>query len=1276
MDEEREEGGPTSKTTLSGGYGCPSKTESPKQQERADPPGPKMTANFKKTLGKVEQGNPHLKRYLERTAVPPEPSNVSMKSDQSGTHLAKFGDGNKSTEQSRVQQQRADPPEPSGVSMRSDWSMEQPARFGDGNQPTEPRSVQQERADPPGPSGVSMKSDHSMAQPVRFGDGNRPTEPSVQQERADPPGPSGVPMKSDWSMEQPARFQEGNQPRQQQGRSTITSGQSVQQQPLELKLIKANAHTFLDKEVEKLWRVLFPDYPQCSESQKEEEVDGEEVEHRRRAREGVVDITLLCMKQLKQEELANILLKTVAAAECQHKIKSHLKEKTKRVFEGIAKAGESRPLNEIYTELYITESGSGEVNKEHEVRLIETATRKPAKEETPIECHDIFKPLPGQEKGIRTIMTTGVAGIGKTVLTHKFTLDWAEGKSNHDIDFIFPIPFRELNLLKDKKFSLVELLHHFFIETNEAAICRYDKIVLILDGLDEFRLPLDFKNTPIVRDVTGSTSVEELLTNLIRGNLLPSAHIWITTRPAAANQIPAECIDKMTEVRGFTDPQKEEYFKKRFKDEKLASKMISHIKKSRSLHIMCHIPVFCWITATVLEDFFKTYHTGEEMPNTMTQMYSHFLRVQTIQGDRKYHGKAETDPNWSSESREIIVSLGKLAFNQLEKGHLIFYEADLAECAIDIRAASVYSGVFTQILKEEGGLYQDNMFCFVHLSIQEFLAALYAFWSFNDTGMNPLSKEQPTSREDELLLLYQSAVDKAIQSENGHLDLYLRFLLGLSQETNQILLRGLLGQTGSSPQTNQNTVSYIKKRISGDLSPERSINLFHCLNELNDHSLEEEIHQYLTSGSLSRESLSPGQWSAVVFILLTSEKELDVFDLKKSSASEDGLLRLLQVVKASKTSLLNGCHLSERCCDALASVLKSNSSCLRELDLSNNDLQDFGVKLLSAGLGSSDCTLETLRLNGCNLSVRSCEVLASVLSSNHSSLRELDLSTNDLQDSGVNVLSDGLRSPHCTLETLRLSGCMVTQEGCGSLASALTSNPSHLRELDLSYNYTGDSGAVLLSDGLEDPHWRLDTLSVEHGGEWRMKPALKKYACELTLDPNTAHRRLSLSEDNRKVTRVQEKQSYPDHPERFDLWLQVLCREGLTGRCYWEVEWEGSVCVGVAYRGITRRGRSDDCKLGGNDKSWSLCCYDEMCYVRHNETFESIRLPPPRSNRVGVYLDRPAGTLSFYRVSPGGGGSSDTLTHIHTFQSTFTQEDLLPGFWFMKSGTSVSLSHL
>ncbi|KAM4522091.1 protein NLRC3-like isoform 1-T2 [Odontesthes bonariensis] len=1068
---------------------------------------------------------------------------------------------------------------------------------------------------------VSMKSDQSMEPPLAFKGSY--LDKQIQQQEQNCPAVSCVSVDTDMSKEHPIAFKNVNSSETDVNKeiSEVLGDQSVSRHQTDLEsifmLLEENIISFVKKKLKQFQKLLSPDYPECLETQREDEeaLDGEDDEQRRNRRDSFLKITLYFLRRMRQEELAELLQSRTPSMEVQQMHKSNLKKKFQCVFEGIPKAGKPTLLNQIYTELYITEGGSGEVNDEHEVIQIEAASRKAGRAETSIRQEDIFKGPPGRDEPIRTVLTKGVAGIGKTVLTQKFTLDWAEGKANQDIHFMFPFTFRELNVLRERKFSLVELVHHFFTETKAAGICSFEQfqVVFIFDGLDECRLPLDFHSKEPLADATEPTSVDVLLTNLIRGELLPSARLWITTRPAAANQIPAGCVGMVTEVRGFTEPQKEEYFRKRFRIKKQASRIISHIQTSRSLHIMCHIPVFCWITATVLEDVLDT-REGAELPSTLTEMYIHFLVVQAKVKKLKYDGGAETDPHWSPESREMIESLGKLAFEQLQKGNLIFYESDLTECGIDISAASVYSGVFTQIFREERGLYQEKVFCFIHLSVQEFLAAPHVHLTFSNSGLN-LMEEQKTDREDqpELKHLHQSAVDQALESPNGHLDLFLRFLLGLSLQTNQRLLRGLLTQTGSSSQTNQETADYIKKKLGEDLSAERSINLFHCLNELNDRSLVEQIQQALRSGSLSSDKLSPAQWSALVFILLSSGQHLDVFDLKKYSASEEALLRLLPVVKASNKAVLSGCNLSERSCAALSSVLSSESCSLTELDLSNNNLQDSGVKQLSAGL----------------------------------------------------------KSPNRKLETLRLSGCSVTEEGCASLTSALNSNPFRLTELDLSYNHLGDAGLKMLSEGTSQ--WRLETLRVDHSGEQWLTPGLRKYFCKLELDPNSVNANLKVCDGGRKVTVVEEEQPYPDHPDRFG-WWQLLCRNALTACCYWEVEWRGRVHISVSYRGIKRRGFRTDCRFGENDQSWSLSCSDTVGYsVWHNNSVTTISFSSPSSesvsNRAAVYVDHPAGSLSFYRVSAG------KLIHLHTVNTTFT-EPLDPGFGFWSFGSTLSLCSL
>ncbi|XP_045568002.1 NACHT, LRR and PYD domains-containing protein 3-like [Salmo salar] len=961
----------------------------------------------------------------------------------------------------------------------------------------------------------------------------------------------------------------------------------------------------------------------------------------------------------------------------QQDIKAKLKHKYQHISEGIGHHGNQSLFKDIYTELYITEGGSGGLSNEHEVRQIEMASKKQTTQETPIKCKDIFKPLPGQDKPIRTVLTKGIAGIGKTVSVQKFLLDWAEGKANQDVHFMFPLPFRDLNLKKDQ-YSLMQLLSHYFSELKEIDSIEdgETKTVFIFDGLDECRLPLDFKNNEKCCDVTKPTSVDVLLTNLIEGNLLPSALLWITTRPAAANQIPPECVDQVTEVRGFNDPQKEEYFRKKITDQNLANDIIKNMKTSRSLHIMCHIPVFCWISATVLEMILKEAEK-DEVPKTLTQVYSHFILIQIIVKNRKYNKATETNPKELSQSdKEMILKLAKLSFQQLQKGNLIFYEEDLRECGLDVTEASEYSALCTEIFKEESGLYQEKVYSFVHLSIQEFLAAVHALESCLDKKENVFS---PTSDEEKesirLSDLHRRAVDQALKSENGHLDLFLRFLLGLSLESNQNLLRGLLTQTGSTTQSNKKTVErtvrYLSDKIDKESSPERIINLFHCLNELGANSLVEDMQTSLRSGTLSETRLKPDQCSALVYLLLMSEEVLEEFDLKTYNTSEEGYQRLLPVVKTCKRALLNGRKVTYKSCETLASALQTPNSPLRELDLSYNDLGDRGVELLCVGLTSPLCNIQTLVLGQCGLTEGCCSHLASVLSSPNSQLKQLELRDNDLQDSGVTLLSAGLEDPDCKLHTLGLSGCLVTEEGCAALSSALRSNPSHLKELDLSYNHPGDSAGGLLSAALVDPTYKLMKLNVDHGGECRLKSGLKKYACHLTLDPNTANPNLILSEGNRKVTCVEEEQNYEDHPDRFDCLYQVLCREGLSGsRYYWEVERDGSMAdIGVVYKGMKRKGWEDDSWIGGNRESWCLLCSHSGYCFYHPGVSRSIS--GPVSNRVGVYLDWPAGTLSFYSVS-----SSGTLTHLYTEHTTFT-EPLYPGFGIsFFSETSVTLCQI
>ncbi|XP_060716460.1 NACHT, LRR and PYD domains-containing protein 12-like [Tachysurus vachellii] len=1056
------------------------------------------------------------------------------------------------------------------------------------------------------------------------------------------------------------------------------------------------------------------------------------------------------------------------------KHKDWLKRQSGFIVEETAKDKNRIPLNYIYTDLIITEGESEARNNEHEVLMNDNSQFSSGNPESGINCNDIFVKNE-EEIEIKTVLTKGVAGIGKTVSVQKFILDWAENKANQDVEFLFVLPFRRLNLIEGN-YTLHELLVHLHPQLKNCHSDMYvdKKILFIFDGLEESRIQLSFRQTS-VSDVHTKCKVDVLIINLIKGELLPSALIWITSRPAAAGQIPSQYIHRVTEIQGFSDSQKEQYFRKRVTDPDKAKRIIMHIKKAKSLYIMCHIPVFCWISVTALQPWLSHNHK-KEIPTTLTEMYSYFLLVQINRKNEKFDQSQELDTKLLLESnKNMILKLAELAFKQLLKGNVLFYEKDLEECGINVKESFLYSGLCTEIFKIESLFFRTKVHCFVHLSFQEFFAALYVFHCYlckNTAGVKMFLPKTKAVTKVSLDVLMKHAVDEALKSKNGHLDLFLRFLHGLSLESNQRLLQGLLPRTESSPESVQKIKQNLKRGQKKNINPERWLNLSHCLIEMKDDTLQQEIQTYLKSNKKSKK-LTLAQCSALANMFQVSEEAMDELDLKKYNTTEEGRRRLIPALRNCKKAILADCKLTENACENIASALQSANSPLRELDLSNNDLQETGLKLLYeglknckleilslsncklttlsallfgnsslrkldlsyndlqkgidqlSGLMSSNCKLDTLRISDCQLTAESCKSIGKALAKSH--LRELDLSCNDLQDTGMKLLSDGLMSSHCNLNILKLSDCKLTEQSCTHIASVLKKANSSLRELDLSDNDLMDSGIEALSAGLKSSQCVLEILRLSgccltaqscsslisalrsnpthlteldlnhnhlepsesaqffsvkrklmikmfHFGELRIAKGLKKYAVKLMLDPNTANTRLSLTDNNTRMLLMTEDQmTCRDNRLRFQYVTQVLSTESLSGRCYWEVEWHENASIAVAYKSISKRGHRIDCVFGCSKKSWSLDLSRNIrgysvYSVMHNK--ESTPSSHSQFNRVGVYVDVPAGILSFYTIS------SDThkLTRIHTFRTTFT-ERLFAGFGLKQSNDSISLIH-
>ncbi|XP_073700604.1 protein NLRC3-like [Garra rufa] len=950
-----------------------------------------------------------------------------------------------------------------------------------------------------------------------------------------------------------------------------------------------------------------------------------------------------------------------------NKMKSIMLKESERILEGSAQQ-KSVSLNKIYTQLFIINDDSDPINREHEICQIETMNDLNTSGQTVINYNEILKPPLDEKRTMKTVLTKGIAGIGKTVTVQKFVHDWASGKANQDLEFVFLLTFRELNLLEGENQSLFDLLCAIYSGFKEARpifdwICDR-KVLFILDGLDEYKNELSFQ-TSVLPDVTKKATLNVLLENLLRGKLLPSAHVWITSRPVAAEQLPAEIFKQgyVTQIRGFIDEQKEEYFMRQSEDPDLTQKVTCHLKSHKSLWILCHIPLFCWISSVVLKTIIKKQNNDRDKPSNQTEMYIHYLLIQTVLSHNKYQGQNVSPEDALIQHKELIKKLAALAYWKLKEKNAIFSKEDLRKYYITPVEALRYPGIITCVFECKFGYNRTKLFSFVHLSVQEFFAALFVFHEFLSGNQDSLGlTKAKRGQKSNLSEFLKSVIDVAVESTNEHLDLFICFLFGISCDSSRRILEGLLPRLENSSLEDQKKVSkYIKCLRRKVLSPERCFSLVRCIVELKDRS-------FLQMPNLERrrtkKPLTLFQCTLLAFQSVMSDTGHDEFVLRKFNITLEGFQRFSPAITCFRKAMLKGSSFTEKHCDILMPFLTSPNSHLTHLDLSHNSLGLSALTQLSRAFCDPKCQIQMLNLSHNDLHSQDMELIKDVISGSNVNLKTLDLSDNCLEDEGVKILSAGLWSAKCHLEVLKLSGCQI-KEGVLKLLSSL--KKASLRELDLQYNDLGN----IVEKKVKQLKDKLPLLRIHTGGVCSHQPGLYKYAVTLTFDPQTANEYLHLSEKNTVAVRKREKQQLPDNDERFDKCNQVLCCQPLSGRCFFTVDVIGTgVHIGVACKGIKRKGANDTVRLGRNKMSWCLCC-SEKVFVAHDKNNKSLTKPLQTESirKLGVFLDQEAGSVFFYRLSPD---SEPEL--LYMFDANFPEDqELYAAFSIQEPDSSVSL---
>lgn len=548
-----------------------------------------------------------------------------------------------------------------------------------------------------------------------------------------------------------------------------------------------------------------------------------------------LQITKTLLEELGQKRMVDYLHTLCIRNEVRHDLCEILKSKYSEVCEDLDMQGEKRPFGDVFTKLYISSTCDNGPNIEHEVMTIEKLDSN-REGGMLLSTEDILSPERLENTSIKLILITGAAGSGKSMAVRKLILDWIEERSHQHVTFLFPLPFRELKQFEGSKISLLDIVQTLYPPTkklrDEDFRSQDCKIMFVFDGLDEYNGKLDFQNTELLCEHTDPTTLNVIVVNLLRGRLLYRGLFVVTSRPQVKRCIPWDTHYDEIDVRGFCEPEKDEYFQKRFQDQDQAARVIAYINSIKTLRIMCHLPLFCSLVADECQRIFREQRTQAKLPSSITYMCTKLLLALI-----RHHRNYRAPENSPSEDRDFLMKLGKLAFDMLEKGQFKITKCDWKEFGISTEEAVTNSGLCMQYMTKPFVLFQEKVLSFIHPTMQEYLAALYAFLSFINEERNVFEQQFKQKvkgiwKGHNVMELYKSAMSKSLQCEDGKLDIFLRFLFGMAVKTNQELLQPFCSSSVKWPIVTEDAAALIRKKIRDNQHPARNSNLQHCLEEL------------------------------------------------------------------------------------------------------------------------------------------------------------------------------------------------------------------------------------------------------------------------------------------------------------------------------------------------------------------------------------------------------------------------------------------------------------